>query len=175
MNSNTKHTNPSSIIPTSVYDLDTIKAECEAFGIEPTRPNIRRIRRAIDLHQAGAVKPFHHPDHQDYFYVRSQTEDKFYIVCPNTGCDCPDAQRMSAKHFEPDAFVWDDSPERDKWQTFTAARNRIADSSSRCKHEIAVMLWQEQQRVQALCDEHDAIEAASDDSLAHSDPVDFRY
>ena len=158
MNRNTNHPPQSTQIPTGVYDLDTIKAECEAFGIEPTRPNIRRMRRAIDLHEASAVKPFYNDQINNCYFVKSQSKHKFYCVMPHSGCDCPDAKKLSETH-APDTFPYD------------AAWRRINESNDRCKHEIAVMLFEEQLSDAARCDEHDA----QDDSLYHQDPVDFEF
>ena len=156
MDANTKHPTESSPIPTGVYDIDALQTECEMIGVAPTRPNIRRMRRAIDLHQSGAVRP--NPTH-DIFFVKSQTDaDTTYCVMPHSGCDCPDAHRLNAEF-------------GDKL-SFQAAWMRINESQIRCKHEIAVSLWKEQRRDQEMCDAHDALEAISDDSLVHSDPVD---
>ena len=168
MKDNTHHPNPSTpnAIPTGVYDLNTLQTECEAIGIEPTRPNLRRIRRAIDLHQHGCVKPFYNDEIDGAFYVRSQTEQgKVYSVLPHSGCSCPDAHRLNA--------------EFGKLGSYTAAHTRIKQSTVRCKHEMAIMLWKERMADQAkydawLCDQYEAEQAASDDSLVHYDPsVDF--
>ena len=83
-------------IPAGVYDLDTLKTECHAIGIEPTRQNLRRIRPAIDLHQAGAVSSQVSGIHHDgrFYAVRSQTTDTIYevsIIDGETACDCPDS------------------------------------------------------------------------------------
>ena len=155
MKSTTKHTPQSSPISTGVYDIDTLQTECEVVGVEPTRENIRRMRRAIDLHEAGAVKPFAAP--AVGFFVKSQTDPhELYIVLEHTGCSCPDAKRMNAQ--------------------FELYTTRIHESTIRCKHELATMLFEEQRRDQAMCDEHDALEAASDDWLEHYDPdADFPY
>ena len=168
MNGNIIHPQVSSeIAPIGVYDLDTLRNECKAIGIEPTRPNIRRIRRAIDLHQNGCISPFHNDDF-DAFYVGSQTEaGKGYTVLPHSGCNCPDAQRLSQDFGEADSY--------------SAAWNRINQSAVRCKHEMAVLLYKEQQAAQAeydqwLCEQHEHEQAISDDSLVHHDPtVDFPF
>ena len=66
-------------------------------------------------------------------------------------------------------------------KTYSAAWERIRNTKDRCKHEIAVMMYQEQRADQeayndALCEKHEAEQAASDDSLSHYDPeVDFPY
>lgn len=153
-------------IPSGVYDLDTLKTECQALEIPATRPNIRRVRRAIDLHKSGAVRPFLSQT-PDAFFVHSQTTDKCYCVLPHSGCDCPDAKRMNG----------DD--------TYSASWQRIRNTRDRCKHEIAVLMYQEQRADQAkqpdtpadeaeydawLCEQYEAEIAASDDSLVHHDP-----
>lgn len=166
MKDNTHHPTPSTpnAIPTGVYDLNTLQTECEAIGIEPTRPNLRRIRRAIDLHQHGCVKP---SSAQGIYTVKSQTDpDTVYVVIDENGCNCPDAKRMDTK-FDP----------RPPHTLGGYLRHR--DTMIRCKHEIAVMLYKEQLADQAkydawLCDQYEAEQAASDDSLVHYDPsVDF--
>ena len=166
MNRNTKHTNPSSTIPTGVYDLDTIKAECQRFSIEPTRPNIRRMRRAIDLHEQGCVKP---SSASGIYTVQSQTNpETIYVVIDENGCTCPDAKRMDVD--------FDEQPPHT-----LGGFLRHRDSIQRCKHEIAVMLYKEQLSDQAkydqwLCEQYEAEQAASDDSLVHYDPeVDFPF
>ena len=156
MNSSTS--TPSVSIPSGVYDLDTLKTECQALDIPATRPNIRRVRRAMDLHKSGAVRPFFaSAAPPNAFFVHSQTSDKCYSVLPHSGCCCPDAKRMNGS---------DD---------YGAAWQRIRNTRDRCKHEIAVLLYQEQRADQeayndALCERYEAEQAASDDSLVHHDP-----
>ena len=48
-NSTTGRLLSSPIAPMGVYDIDRLRHECEAIRIQPTRPNLRRMRRAIDL------------------------------------------------------------------------------------------------------------------------------
>ena len=154
MNGNTTHPQVSSeIAPTGVYDLDTLRRECKAIGIEPTRPNIRRMRRAIDLHQHGAVRPFYSDKADGYFFVHSQNDsDTCYSVLPKSGCSCPDAKRLSEDFGEADSY--------------SAAWTRINQSAVRCKHEMAVLLWKEQRNDQAqydqwLCDQYEQEQARS--------------
>lgn len=142
MNSNTStpHLSTANAIPTGVYDLDTLRTECKAIDVEPTRPNIRRIRRAIDLHQSGAVEPF--PNHPNSFYVKSQTEaDKCYVVLKSSGCHCPDAIRMTEE------FTGHPPTHPDG-----VSCRRISDSRIRCKHEMATMLFDEQRKDQEAMD-----------------------
>ena len=47
MNSNTS--TPMVSIPSGVYDLESLKSECCLLGIPPSRPNIRRVRKALDI------------------------------------------------------------------------------------------------------------------------------
>ena len=183
MNRNTKHTNPSSkessalrrptpqaddsiTIPTGVYDVETLKAECHAVGIPTTRPNLRRMRRAIDLHQHGCVTP---SSASGIYTVQSQTDpDTIYVVINENGCTCPDAKRMDVS--------FDPQPPHT-----LGGYLRHRDSMVRCKHEMATMLYQEQRADQAkydqwLCEQYEAEQAQSDDSLVHYDPeVDFPF
>ena len=118
-------------IATGVFDLDTLRAECHALGLPTDRPTLRRVRRAIDLHQHGAVKPFHN-DGFDAFFVQSQTQaGKGYTVLPHSGCSCPDAKRLTDEFGDPN--------------TYTAQWTRIKKSAVRCKHEMATMLYKAQQ------------------------------
>ena len=155
MNCSTSDTSVS--IPSGVYDLESLKEECRLLEIPPSRPNIRRVRRAMDLHQHGAVRPFLSQS-PDAFFVHSQTSDKCYCVLPHSGCSCPDALRMNGD------------------ETYSAAHHRINQTADRCKHEIAVLMYKEQRRSEAeyndaLCSAHEAEQAASDDSLVHYDPT----
>ena len=154
---------PASPIPTGVYDIDTLEAELRILNLPVNRPNIRRMRRAIALHQNGNVRPFQADTTDDAFFVHSQNSDKCYSVLPHSGCNCPDAKRKNGD------------------ETYSASHHRINQTDDRCKHEIAVLLFKEQRRSEAeyndaLCAKHDAEQAASDDSLSHYDPaVDFPY
>ena len=145
-------------IPTSVLDIDTLKAELRILNLPVNRPNIRRMRRAIALHQSGAVRPFRATADADAFFVHSQTSDKCYSVLPFSGCNCPDAKRKNGD------------------ETYSASRERINETADRCKHEMAVLLFKEQIADQARVDQHEAEQASIDDSLVHYDPaVDFPY
>ena len=111
-------------IPMGVYDLDTLKTECHAIGIEPTPQNLRRIRPAIDLHQAGAVSSQVSGIHHDgrFYAVLSQTTDTIYevsIVDGETDCDCSVG----------------------------------TDHQNLCEHQMAVMLHREQRRDQATVEQ----------------------
>ena len=143
----------SSLIPAGVYDLDTLEAELRILNLPVTRPNIRRIRRAIDLHQNGAVRPFQATADADAFFVHSQNSDKCYSVLPYSGCNCPDAKRMNGD------------------ETYSASHQRINQTADRCKHEMATLLYKEQQANQANVDQHEAGTASMDDSLVHYAPA----
>ena len=148
----------SSLIPARVYDLDTLEAELRILDLPVNRPNIRRIRSAIDLHQNGAVRPFQADTTADAFFVHSQNSDKCYSVLPHSGCDCPDAKRKNGD------------------ETYSASHQRINQTADRCKHEMAVLLFKEQRADQANIDQHEAETASMEDSLVHYDPAgDFPY
>jgi len=148
-------------IPTQVYDLDTLKAECKALGLPTDRPTLRRVRRAIDLHQHGCVKP---SSSSGIYTVQSQTDpDTIYVVIDENGCNCPDAKRMDV-HFDPHR------------PHTLGGYLRHRDSMTRCKHEIAVLLYQEQLSDQEeyndwLCEQYEAEQASIDDSFQHYDPT----
>ena len=166
MNSNTPTLDESTAIPTKVYDLETLKAEARPLGLPTDRPTLRRVRRAIDLHQHGCVNP---ASTSGIYTVQSQTDtDTIYVVIDENGCNCPDAKRMDAE-FDPQA------------PHTLGGYLRHRDSMVRCKHEMATMLYKEQRADQAeydqwLCDQYEAEQAQSDASLVHYDPeVDFPY
>lgn len=85
-------------IPTKVMTIEDIKAECVKIGVEPSRPNIPRVRRAVAIFESGAVE---HIENRTYA-VRSQSDtSQTYTVQPDheIGCDCPDAKNgWECKH-----------------------------------------------------------------------------
>ena len=127
-----KYTTPaqkvSTSIPMGVYDIETIEAELRILNLPVTRPNIRRMRRAIDLHGRGAVTggvgSVHH--YGRFYSVRSQTTDEVYEVSVSHegdySCTCPDS----------------------------------AEKLNLCKHSMAVMLYDEQRRDRDMCDKWEA-------------------
>ena len=100
-------------IPTGVYDLETLRAEARHLNITPTRPNIRRIRRAFDLVENHRVRLADRFGHVRIYEVGSQTRDLVHLVVVNgdNRCTCEDARKR------PD---------------FTG-----------CKHSIAVQIYEE--------------------------------
>ena len=82
----------------SVYDLDTLKLEAEALGIPPTRPNIRRIRRAFDFVEKDRVKRIGFIEGTRIYEITSQSrEDYLHLAVSNgiTQCTCEDARRQA--------------------------------------------------------------------------------
>ena len=121
-------------------DLYIVENHCFQIGVEPTDDNLRRMRRAMDLHQKNAVRPFHSDQTPDAYYVRSQSEEKFYIVLPHTGCDCPDAHRLNGSG------------------SYSAAWERINQTGIRCKHEMTVELFKKAED-----------EKADDEAILHTE------
>ena len=84
-------------ILTGVYDLETLRAEARHLNITPTRPNIRRIRRAFDLVENHRVRLADRFGHVRIYEVSSQTRDLVHLVVANgdNRCTCEDARRRS--------------------------------------------------------------------------------
>ena len=116
-------TPPTSSQTTRVYDLDTLKAEAQYLGIPPTRPNIRRIRRALDIVDNDKVRLLDTIVDVRIYEVRSQTRPLVHLVVANDDnrCTCEDAR---------------------KHRNFTG-----------CKHDIAVRLFEDRQFDEAIIDE----------------------
>ena len=100
-------------IPTGVYDLESLQAEARYFGIIPTRPNIRRIRRAFDLVENHRIRLTDRFGDVRVYEVNSQTRDLVHLVVVDADnrCTCEDARRR---------------------RDFTG-----------CKHSIAVRIYEE--------------------------------
>ena len=85
-------------LATRIMTIEDIKIECEKIGVAPSRPNIPRVRRAVELFESGAVE---HLTNRTYA-VRSQSDtSQIYNVQPDheIGCDCPDAKNgWECKH-----------------------------------------------------------------------------
>ena len=86
---------PSVSIPQGVYDLETLKTECDALVLQPTRPNIRRVRRALALVDTpNAISNLaNFDDGMKLYSVQSQSHpDSSYIVRSHGTyeCTCPD-------------------------------------------------------------------------------------
>lgn len=82
-------------IPTGVYDLESLQAEARHFGITPTRPNIRRLRRAFDLADNHRIHLIDRCADIRVYEVGSQTRDLVHLVVVNADnrCTCEDARR----------------------------------------------------------------------------------
>lgn len=113
MNSTILNPPVSTPISTGTYDLEFLQAEARHLNITPTRPNIRRIRRAFDLVENHKVRRTDRCGHIRIYEVRSQTRDLVHLVVANgdNRCTCEDAR---------------------KHQDFTG-----------CKHSIAVRIYEE--------------------------------
>lgn len=100
-------------IPTGVYDLESLQAEARHFNITPTRPNIRRVRRAFDLIENHRVRLTDRFGDVRVYEVNSQTRDLVHLVVVNADyqCTCEDARRRQG--------------------------------STGCKHSIAVRIYEE--------------------------------
>ena len=94
MNSNTP-TRPVSI-PTGVYDLETLKSEAKHLSIVPSRPNIRRLRRAFDLVDNHCIRLIDRFGDIRIYEVNSQfREGHIHLVVSNgvNQCTCEDARK----------------------------------------------------------------------------------
>ena len=100
-------------IPTRVYDLDTLQAEARHLNLTPIRPNIRRVRRALDIVENHRVRLLDRFGKTRIYQVDSQTRDLVHLVVANgdNRCTCEDARKR---------------------QDFTG-----------CKHSIAVRIYEE--------------------------------
>ena len=81
----------------TVYDVETLKSECVALSIVPSRPNIRRVRRAFDLVDNHHVRNIDTAGHVRIYEVGSQTRDLVHLVVANGDCrcTCEDARRRA--------------------------------------------------------------------------------
>ena len=100
-------------IPTGVYDLESLQAEARHLNINPSRPNIRRIRRAFDLVENHRIRLTDRFGDVRVYEVNSQTRDLVHLVVVDADnrCTCEDARRR---------------------RDFTG-----------CKHSIAVRIYEE--------------------------------
>ena len=100
-------------IPTRVYDLETLQAEARHLNLTPIRPNIRRVRRALDIAENHRVRLLDRFGKTRIYQVDSQTRDLVHLVVANgdNRCTCEDARKR---------------------QDFTG-----------CKHSIAVRIYEE--------------------------------
>lgn len=92
---------PSSINLPTVYDIDVLKAEAKKLEIQPTRPNLRRIRRAFDLLEKGNALLVGLINKEARFYViKSQSrKDRTHLAVANgiVQCTCEDARKFARR------------------------------------------------------------------------------
>ena len=92
-----------------LYSLEELHAETVRLNLEPSRPTIRRVRRAIEIARSDAIAFQKHADAGRIYSVRSQTSDDCYtVIVPSVdlsvpvsdcSCTCPDAFRENnCKH-----------------------------------------------------------------------------
>ena len=139
-------------IPTQVFDIEDLQRECFSFDIQPTRSNIRRVRKALTIVDApNAIQNLANFTDEHIYSVQSQRcTDTRYIVRSNNEsgveCTCMDY-----------------------------AQGNI------CKHSLAVRIYEERLEDQAkydawLCEQYEQEQAVIDNSLAQYDPeVDFPF
>lgn len=87
--------------PSQAYTIEELADESLRLNLNPTRPTIRRVRRAVELAQTGAVSFAKHADEGRIYRVHSQTTDEIYTVtAPSVDlpvtvgecyCTCPDS------------------------------------------------------------------------------------
>lgn len=81
-------------IPT-VYDLESLQAEARYLNITPTKPNIRRIRRALDIVENHRIRLIDRFGDVRIYEVDSQTRNLVHLVVVNgeNQCTCEDARK----------------------------------------------------------------------------------
>ena len=102
MNHITIPTSPSRLNLPRVYDLDTLKDVAAELNIKPTRPNIRRIRRAYDILEKGTLHFVGIIEGKARLYEcqsDSRPAPHLHLLVSNgvTLCSCEDARRFKAK------------------------------------------------------------------------------
>ena len=97
----------------SVYDVQTLISECVSLQILPTRANVRRVRRALDIVDNHRIRKIETAGATRLYEVNSQSRDLVHLVVANGDCrcSCEDARRR---------------------QDFTG-----------CKHSLAVQIYEE--------------------------------
>ena len=130
MNSSIPHQSLSTEIQPLSYSKDDLIAGCQFIDISPSPPNMCRIRRAMNIFNAGAVHLIQNGkvNHQIYA-VQSESDSVHFYTVQGEGmasliCECPD----TLNGFE-------------------------------CKHVFAVRYFNEQRREQAQIAEYEEYEA----------------
>lgn len=92
----------STIVPSPVsieirplsYSKDDLIAGCNFIGVAPSPPNMRRIRRAMNIFNAGAVHFTSSNGDQCYMVQSESDNNRFYLVqgldMRSLTCECPD-------------------------------------------------------------------------------------
>ena len=130
MNSSIPHHPLSTEIRPLTYTRDDLIAGCQFIDISPSPPNMNRIRRAMNIFNAGAVHLIQNGkgNHQIYAVQSESDSAHFYTVqgedMASLICECPD----TLNGFE-------------------------------CKHIFAVRYFDEQRREQAMIADYEACEA----------------
>ena len=87
-----------------VYDRGTLKAEARRLGIEPTTPNLQRVRRAFDLLENGNIELIGIEGEARIYEAYSQSRPNHIHLVVSTHearCTCEDARharRTGCKH-----------------------------------------------------------------------------
>lgn len=84
-------------VPSRVYDLDSLKSVARQFHITPTRPNIRRIRRAFDLLQKGNLNFVGKIEDARLYECQSQSRPTVLHLLVSSRiveCTCEDARKF---------------------------------------------------------------------------------
>ena len=133
-------------IPSGVYDLESLESECRLLEIPPSRPNIRRVRKALDIADApDAITNVANFADSRLYLVKSQSraDSSYYVQSTDSQveCTCPDAAKGNA-----------------------------------CKHGFAVRIHEERLADQAkydewLCEQYEKQKAAEDDFCFTYDPT----
>lgn len=133
-------------IPSGVYDLESLKSECQALAIPPSRPNIRRVRKALDIASApDAITNVANFADSRLYLVRSQSraDSSYYVqsTASQVECTCPDSAKGNA-----------------------------------CKHGFAVRIYEERLADMAkydewLCEQYEQQKAQEDDFCYSYDPT----
>ena len=95
MNGNILNPPVSTPIPTGVYDLESLQVEARHLNINPTYPNIRRLRRAFDIADNHRIRLFDRFGDVRIYEVDSQTRNlvHFVVVDAEVQCTCEDARK----------------------------------------------------------------------------------
>lgn len=85
----------------AVFTLEELHSEAVSLSIPPSRPNIRRVRRAIEIARTGSAVFVKHDDRGRIWSVPSQSSDEVYeVVIPSVDlvlspsefrCSCHDS------------------------------------------------------------------------------------